>query len=54
MAIRACSCNGKGRHAAALDFGDCFSYALSRASGGGVLFKGEDVALTDVTAARGA
>ncbi len=39
---------GKGRHAAGLNFGDCFSYALAKATGEPLLFKGEDFALTDV------
>jgi ribonuclease VapC len=39
---------GKGRHAAGLNFGDCFSYALSRTSGEPLLFKGADFAKTDV------
>lgn len=43
---------GKGRHPAGLNYGDCFSYALSRATGEPLLFKGEDFALTDVTAVR--
>lgn len=42
---------GKGRHAAGLNFGDCFSYALARITGEPLLFKGEDFALTDVAAA---
>ena len=40
---------GKGRHAASLNFGDCFSYALSRSTGEPLLFKGEDFPRTDVT-----
>jgi ribonuclease VapC len=39
---------GKGRHPAGLNFGDCFSYALSRSSGEPLLFKGDDFAKTDV------
>ncbi len=39
---------GKGRHAAGLNFGDCFSYALSKTSGEPLLFKGNDFAQTDV------
>ena len=31
---------GKGRHAANLNFGDCFSYALAKANGVPLLFKG--------------
>ena len=33
---------GKGRHAAALNYGDCFSYALALTRGEPLLFKGED------------
>lgn len=39
---------GKGRHAAGLNFGDCFSYALAVAEGQPLLFKGNDFGLTDV------
>jgi ribonuclease VapC len=39
---------GRGRHAAALNFGDCFSYALSVARGEPLLFVGEDFKQTDV------
>ena len=39
---------GKGRHAAGLNFGDCFSYALARSSGERLLFQGDDFARTDV------
>jgi len=39
---------GKGRHAASLNFGDCFAYALSRTSAEPLLFKGADFTLTDV------
>ena len=42
---------GKGRHPAALNFGDCFSYALSKATGLPLLFKGDDFARTDIEAA---
>lgn len=42
---------GKGRHPAALNFGDCFSYALSVHGGGPLLFKGGDFAKTDVAVA---
>ncbi len=40
---------GKGRHAAALNFGDLFAYALARTSGEPLLFKGDDFARTDVS-----
>jgi ribonuclease VapC len=39
---------GKGRHAAGLNFGDCFSYALARATGEPLLFKGQDFSQTDI------
>src|ERR1700690_1275270 len=39
---------GKGRHPAALNFGDCFAYALAMSSGEPLLAKGADFALTDI------
>ena len=42
---------GKGNHAAALNFGDCFAYALAEVTGEPLLFKGSDFARTDVAAA---
>ena len=39
---------GKGRHKAGLNFGDCFSYALAKATGEPLLFKGDDFARTDI------
>lgn len=39
---------GKGRHRAALNYGDCFSYALAKVLGQPLLFKGNDFALTDI------
>jgi ribonuclease VapC len=39
---------GKGRHAAGLNFGDLFAYALARTSGEPLLFKGDDFAKTDI------
>jgi ribonuclease VapC len=39
---------GKGRHPAALNFGDCFSYALAKVSGEPLLAKGTDFSLTDI------
>jgi ribonuclease VapC len=44
---------GKVRHAAALNFGDCFSYALSKATGERLLFKGGDFSRTDVAPVAG-
>lgn len=40
---------GRGRHAAGLNVGDVFAYALARASGEPLLFKGDDFARTDVS-----
>jgi ribonuclease VapC len=42
---------GKGRHKAGLNFGDCFSYALAKATGEPLLFKGHDFSQTDIEAA---
>jgi ribonuclease VapC len=41
---------GRGRHRAALNSGDCFSYALAMTRGLPLLFVGEDFAHTDVRA----
>ena len=40
---------GKGKHPASLNLGDCFSYALSKATGEPLLFKGNDFSQTDIT-----
>jgi len=42
---------GKGRHPAALNFGDCFAYALAKVTGEPLLFKGEDFRKTDIVSA---
>lgn len=43
---------GRGSgHPARLNYGDCFSYALARAAGEPLLFKGDDFSHTDVTPA---
>ena len=43
---------GKGSgHPAKLNFGDCFAYALARATGERLLFKGDDFVHTDVVPA---
>jgi ribonuclease VapC len=39
---------GKGRHAAALNFGDCLSYAVARLAGHPLLFVGNDFSRTDI------
>lgn len=42
---------GRGRHLAGLNFGDCFSYALAKATGEPLLFKGDDFSHTDIAPA---
>jgi ribonuclease VapC len=39
---------GKGRHPAALNFGDCFAYALAHVTGEPLLAKGTDFAQTSL------
>jgi ribonuclease VapC len=39
-------------HPAKLNFGDCFAYALAKAKGEPLLFKGQDFSQTDVRLAR--
>lgn len=39
---------GKGRHRAALNLGDCYSYAVARDLGEPLLFKGTDFSVTDI------
>lgn len=41
---------GRGRHPAALNYGDCFSYALASSYGLPLLFVGDDFTRTDVVA----
>jgi ribonuclease VapC len=48
LARRAFLQYGRGRHPARLNFGDCFPYALAKARGDTLLFKGEDFSKTDV------
>ncbi len=48
LAQRAFRRFGKGRHPAGLNFGDLFAYALSKATGEPLLFKGDDFRKTDV------
>jgi ribonuclease VapC len=45
---------GKGRHPAGLNFGDCAAYALAKAAGEPLLFKGDDFTRTDITPALAA
>ncbi len=49
LARQAFSRFGKGRHAAGLNFGDCFAYALAQVLGEPLLYKGEDFPRTDVS-----
>jgi ribonuclease VapC len=42
---------GRGRHPAALNFGDCLSYGAARHHRAPLLFKGEDFAQTDIASA---
>ena len=42
---------GEGRHGAGLNFGDCFSYALAKARGEQLPFKGNDFGETDIQVA---
>ena len=41
---------GKGRHPAALNYGDCFSYALAKSRRLPLLFRGNDFVRTDIEA----
>ena len=43
---------GKGRHPAALNFGDCFTYALAERTGHPVLCTGDDFAATGIPVLR--
>jgi ribonuclease VapC len=51
LARRAWRRFGKGRGAAGLNFGDCFSYALAALRQEPLLFKGDDFPKTDIEAA---
>jgi ribonuclease VapC len=42
---------GKGRHRAALNFGDCMAYAVAAVAGMPLLYTGNDFAQTDIPAA---
>jgi ribonuclease VapC len=42
---------GRGRHPAALNFGDCMSYAVASVAGMPLLFTGEDFRRTDIAPA---
>jgi ribonuclease VapC len=51
LARRAFTRFGRGRHQAALNFGDCFAYALAKARDEPLLFKGDDFSKTDIVPA---
>jgi ribonuclease VapC len=42
---------GKGQHPAGLNLGDVFAYALAKATGESLLFRGDDFSRTDITRA---
>ena len=48
IAVDALHAYGKGRHPAALNFGDCFTYALAKSLQLPLLYKGNDFSRTDV------
>jgi ribonuclease VapC len=48
LAVNAFRQFGKGRHAAGLNFGDGCAYALAKAAGEPLLFKGDDFSRTDI------
>ena len=48
IALDAYASYGKGIYPAGLNYGDCFSYALSRVSGEPLLYKGGDFAQADI------
>lgn len=48
VAVQSFLAFGKGRHPAALNFGDCLTYAVARLSGEPLLCVGEDFAKTDL------
>jgi ribonuclease VapC len=44
---------GRGRHGAALNFGDCLAYATAASFGDTLLFVGDDFSKTDIAPAAG-
>jgi ribonuclease VapC len=42
---------GRRNHAASLNLGDCFAYALAKTTGERLLYKGDDFAKTDIPSA---
>ena len=51
LAIEGFAKYGKGRHPAALNFGDCCAYALAKSMNLPLLYKGQDFAQTDIASA---
>ena len=51
LAVDAFTKFGRGRHPAALNFGDCLAYATATSLGDALLYVGDDFAQTDVPAA---
>ncbi len=51
VALEAFRRYGKGRHRAALNFGDCMSYAMAKSMNAPLLFVGDDFTHTDITSA---
>jgi ribonuclease VapC len=51
LAVEAFRRFGRGRHAAALNYGDCLAYATAQAAHDTLLFVGEDFAKTDIAPA---
>jgi ribonuclease VapC len=51
-ALQAYARFGRGRHKAALNFGDCLAYATAAVAGDTLLFVGDDFPRTDIPAAR--
>jgi ribonuclease VapC len=51
LALAAFHAYGKGRHAARLNICDCAAYALAKGMNVPLLYKGNDFAATDITAA---
>ncbi len=51
LALEAFDRYGKGRHPAALNFGDCFAYACAQMRQVPMLYKGDDFPRTDIAPA---
>ena len=51
LAVDAFTRFGRGRHPAALNFGDCLAYATAASLGDTLLFVGDDFAKTDIAQA---